>query len=74
MQQGVCTISLGAPAQAKGFYARMAYRGRSSMHEELPLPGRVRDHRLRKLEATIGDLVVGQVVWTDEAGKIPPLF
>jgi hypothetical protein len=30
--------------------------------------------RLRKLEAAMGDLEVGQVVQADEAGQIPPLF
>jgi hypothetical protein len=44
------------------------------MHKELPLPGRVLDYRLRKLEARIGDLEAGQVVQTDETGKIPSLF
>ena len=71
---GVRTISLGAKQGAKGFYARMGYRGKSSMHKELPLPGRVRDYRLRKLEALMGDLEAGQLVHTDETNKVPPLF
>jgi predicted N-acetyltransferase YhbS len=74
MQRGVRTISLGADEKEKGFYAHMGYRGKSSMHKELPLPGRVLDHRLRKLEAVMGDLDIGQVVQTDETGKIPSLF
>ena len=64
----------GAVDDAKGFYARVGYRGKSSMHKELPLPGRVREFRLRKLEAELGDLEVGQVVSVDATGKIPPLF
>ena len=67
-------ISLGALEQAKGFYARMGYRGKSSWHKELPLPGRVREHRLRKLETMLGDLDEGQVVQADETGRIPPLY
>lgn len=74
MRHGVHMISLGAVEQAKDFYVRMGYRGKSSMHKELPLPGRVLELRLRKLEALIGDLDVGQVVQTDEKGKISPLF
>ena len=74
MRRGVQTISLGAVDDAKGFYARVGYRGKSSMHKELPLPGRVREFRLRKLEAKVGDLETGQVVQTDATGKIPPLF
>jgi hypothetical protein len=52
----------------------MGYHGKSSMHKELPLPGRVLELRLKKLETKLGDLEVGQVVWTDEMGKIPSLF
>jgi predicted N-acetyltransferase YhbS len=74
MRHGVRTISLGAVEHAKGFYERMGYRGKSSMHKELPLPGRVLELRLRKLEALIGDLEAGQSVQTDETGKIPSLF
>jgi predicted N-acetyltransferase YhbS len=74
MRQGVRTISLGAAEGAKGFYQRMGYRGKSSMHKELPLPGRVLEFRLQKLEALIGDLEAGHVVHTDESGKVPSLF
>jgi predicted N-acetyltransferase YhbS len=74
MRRGVRTISLGAVEGAKGFYVHMGYRGKSSMHKELPLPGRVLEFRLRKLEAVIGDLDVGQVVQTNKEGKVPSLF
>ena len=52
----------------------MGYLGKSSMHKDLPLPGRVLELRLRKLEALIGDLEAGQFVQTDETGNIPSLF
>ena len=74
MQRGIRTISLGAKEGAKGFYVRMGYRGKTSMHKDLPLPGRVLDFRLKKLKAMIGDLEAGQVVQTDETGKVPPLL
>jgi predicted N-acetyltransferase YhbS len=74
MRRGVQTISLGAIEGAKGFYLRMGYHGKLSMHKELPLPGRVLEWRLSKLEARLGDLENGQVVQTDETGKVPSLF
>ena len=74
MRRGVQTISLGAIEGAKGFYLRMGYHGKSSMHKELPLPGRVLEFRLKKLEARLGDLAVGQVVQTEKTGKVPSLF
>ena len=74
MRRGVQMISLGAVEHAKGFYQRMGYRGKSSMHKDLPLPGRVLELRLQKLEALIGDLEAGQLVQTDETGNIPSLF
>ena len=74
MRRGVQGISLGAIEGAKGFYERMGYHGKSSMHKELPLPGRVLEFRLNKLEAKLGDLETGQVVQTDATGKVPPLF
>ena len=74
MRHGVRMISLGAVEQAKDFYVHMGYRGKSSMHKELPLPGRVLELRLRKLESIIGNLDIGQIVQTDKNGKIPPLF
>ena len=74
MRHGVRMISLGAAQHAKGFYERMGYRGKSSMHKDLPLPGRVLEFRLQKLEALIGDLEAGQSVETDDTGNIPSLF
>jgi len=74
MGRGVQMISLGAIEGAKGFYHRVGYRGKSSMHKELPLPGRVREWRLKKLEARLGDLEAGQVVQVDETGRVPALF
>jgi GNAT superfamily N-acetyltransferase len=74
LRSGVSMISLGAIEEARGFYTRMGYRGKRAMFKELPLPGAAREHRLRKLEAALGDLEAGQVVECDEAGRIPPLF
>lgn len=74
MQRGVEVISLGAIEDAKGFYQRVGYHGKSRMQKELPLPGRVLEWRLKKLEALVGDLESGQVVRTDELGKVPSLF
>jgi len=74
MRRALRTISLGTDERAKGFHVRMGYRGRSSMHKELSLPGRALDLRLRRLEAMIGDHGVKQVVQADEAGRAPSLF
>lgn len=74
MRRGVRTISLGAVEAARGFYHHMGYRGKRSMHKELPLPGRVLEFRLRKLEARVGDLECGQVLLMDDTGKVPALF
>ena len=73
MQKGIQMISLGARKSAKGFYLSLGYGGRSSMHKGLPLPGRVLEWRLRKLEALVGNLETGQAVQTDASGKVPPL-
>ena len=72
MRRGVRTISLGAD-EAKGFYLRMGYHGKSSLHKELPAPSRVQDLRLKRLELLFGNLEVGQIVQTDAIGKIPSL-
>lgn len=75
MQRGVRMISLGAiDDAAKAFYLRMGYRGKSSMHKELPLPGRVLELRLRKLAQQVGDLATGVTIQAGEDGKLPPLF
>lgn len=73
MRHGVRMISLGAVEHAKSFYERMGYREKSSMHKELPLPGRVLELPLKKLETIIGNLDVGQVIEIDEFGKVPVL-
>ena len=42
----------GAQGGVKGFYAQMGYSGRGSMmSKDLPLPGRLLEARLRKLNA-----------------------
>jgi GNAT superfamily N-acetyltransferase len=74
MRLGVRTISLGAVEEARSFYHHMGYRGKHSMHKELPLPGRVLEFRLRKLEALLGDLSLGQILELDDTGKVPALF
>ncbi len=73
MRRGVSTISLGAD-EAKGFYLRQGYHGKSSLHKELPAPSRMQDLRLKRLDPLIGNLEVGQIVTTDVAGKVPPLL
>lgn len=74
MRQGVPIISLGAAEAERGFYRRLGYRGKHSMHKELPLPGRFLELHLSRLEARLGDLERGQVVAVDQTGKIPALF
>lgn len=72
MRLGVCTISLGAD-EARGFYLRMGYHGKSMMSKDLPAPSRAQEVRLKRLESSIGDLEVGQIVKTDDTGRVPPL-
>ncbi len=73
MRCGVRTISLGAD-EAKGFYLRLGYHGKSLLLKELPGPSRVQAVRLKRLVSLIGDLEVGQIVMVDGMGKVPPLF
>lgn len=73
MRRGICAISLGAD-KANGFFIRLGYHGKSSLHKELPRPSRVQDLRLKRLESQIGNLEVGQTVKTDVTGKVPSLF
>ena len=65
---------LAARKEAKGFYERIGYSGKSSMHKGLPLPGKSLDWRLRKIDAIIGDLEKGQEVDLDGSGRIPRLY
>jgi ribosomal protein S18 acetylase RimI-like enzyme len=76
MARGARTISLGAVSEAHGFYARLGFSGkRVGMMKGLPLPGRVRDLRVRKLLDAIGDMEQGQLVSADATtGKVPPLW
>lgn len=73
MRLGVTTISL-ATEDAKGFYLSMGYHRKTALQKELPLPGRVRDRLLLRLEPIVGDLEAGVVLKTDQFGQIPPLF
>ncbi len=73
MQHGLSGVVLGTGETAKGFYLRMGYRGKSMMQKEFPLPGRVRELRLRKLMAMAGNLDAGQPLYIDDSGKIPAL-
>ncbi|MCL5950981.1 MAG: GNAT family N-acetyltransferase [Chloroflexi bacterium] len=73
MRLGMRTLNLGAD-EAKGFYLRLGYHGKSSLHKELPAPSRVQDVRLKRLERLIGNLEVGQTVTTDAMGQVPSLF
>jgi len=76
MARGARTLSLGAASEAHGFYASLGFSGkRVGMMKGLPLPGRVRDLRVRKLLEAIGDVERGQSVSADPTtGKIPPLW
>lgn len=74
MQRGLSGVGLGTGDTAKGFYLRLGYRGKSMMQKEFPLPGRVRELRLKKLEALAGDLDVGRPIHLDDSGKIPALI
>jgi ribosomal protein S18 acetylase RimI-like enzyme len=74
MKNGVRMISVGADDEDKGFFQRMGYRGkRVSMSKEFPLPGRVLDLKLRKLEAAIGELDVECNMPQNEKGQVLPL-
>jgi len=72
MRHGVRELSLGAE-EAKGFYLRLGYKGKSSMHKQFPLPGRVAELRLRKLEQLAGDLESGGAVPVEDGGRVPSL-
>lgn len=72
MRLGVSTISLGAD-EAKGFYLRRGYHGKSMMSKNLPAQSRVQEVRLKRLESSIGELEAGQVIRTDDTGHVPPL-
>jgi predicted N-acetyltransferase YhbS len=76
MALGVCELHLGSKKDARGFYASLGYQGkRTYKHRALPLPGRVRDLKVAKLQAALGDLDEGQLVATDaDTGKVPALW
>ena len=73
MKSGLRMVCLGAHAEAKGFYVRMGYHGKKSMMKEFPLPGRVLELKLRRLETAIGDLESGHVVTMAKSELIPAL-
>ena len=75
MASGAREIGLGSKRDARGFYASVGYEGkRTYKHKALPLPGKVRDLRVAKLQAAVGDLDAGVTVETDETGKVPSLW
>jgi predicted N-acetyltransferase YhbS len=76
MALGVRELHLGSKLDARGFYASLGYQGkRTHKHKALPLPGRVRDLKVAKLQTALGDLDEGQLVTTDaETGKVPALW
>lgn len=51
----------------------MGYHGKSMMSKDLPAPNRAREVQLKRLESSIGNLQVGQIVKTDDTGHVPPL-
>ncbi|MEM7537494.1 MAG: GNAT family N-acetyltransferase [Chloroflexota bacterium] len=75
MRLGARQISLGAVPDARTFYPKLGYYGKSSMHKELPMPGRVLDLKLKRWTARLGDLAAGAIVQVDpESRQIPPLL
>ena len=62
----ICEVS-------KGFLSPYGYHGKSMMSKDLPAPGRAQEVRLKRLESSIGDLEAGQIVKTDDRGRVPPL-
>ncbi|MEM7129470.1 MAG: GNAT family N-acetyltransferase [Chloroflexota bacterium] len=75
MKLGAGRVSLGSVEEAKAFYWHLGYRGKTSMHKELPLPGKIRELKLKRWSEQIGDLAVGHTVQVDEgSGQIPSLF
>lgn len=76
MALGARQITLGSVRAARGFYEALGYAGkRTGKLKSLPLPGRVRDLRVAKLQAKIGDLDEGQLVEADpQTGAVPALW
>jgi GNAT superfamily N-acetyltransferase len=76
MARGARELGLGSVREARGFYESIGYAGkRTYKHKALPLPGRVRDLRVAKLQAALGDLDEGQLVEADaETGDVPALW
>lgn len=76
MALGVRELALGSKLAARGFYEALGYAGKRTMkHKSLPLPGPVRDLRVAKLQAAVGDLDEGQLVEADpETGAVPALW
>jgi GNAT superfamily N-acetyltransferase len=75
MACGAREIGLGSVREARGFYNRLGYHGkRTGKLKSLPLPGRVRDLKVAKLQAGLGDLDEGHLVSTDGSGNVPPLW
>ena len=76
MALGARTIGLGSKLAARGFYERLGYSGkRTGKLKALPLPGKVRDLRVARLQAKLGDLDEGRLVEVDpDTGKVPALW
>ena len=76
MACGARELGLGSVRAARGFYERLGYSGkRTGKLKSLPLPGRVRDLKVAKLLAALGDLDEGEIVEPDkETGKVPALW
>lgn len=75
MALGVCELGLGSARAARGFYESIGYAGKRTMkHKALPLRGRVRDLRVAKLLAQIGDLDEGIDVEIDDHGDVAALW
>jgi predicted N-acetyltransferase YhbS len=76
MACGAREIGLGSVRAARGFYERLGYSGKKTGKlKSLPLPGRIRDLKVAKLQAALGDLDEGELVATDaDTGKVPALW
>lgn len=62
MKRGAQMVNLGSIEQAKGFYHKLGYRGKTSMHKELPLPRRLLDVKLKRWAEKLGDLSIDHTV------------
>ena len=74
MKSGRQMVCLGSDPDNKDFFVKLGYHGkRKSMMKEFPLPGRVLDLKMERLDAELGDLDSGYTVAIEENAPIPAL-